>query len=512
MKKIRYKSFQFLLNALFVIIVLSMKPSFVLAQRDNNWCFGDSITINFSSGVPVVTQTSVSSSIEANASISDNLGNLLFYIGAKPQMQFNQFGTLWDTNNTIIPNGDSLKMGTTATNGATILPFPNDSDLYYIFTDQSQFLSFTNKLFYHIVDCGSSLSVLNKNIMLINQSVSEKIAAVKHGNGRDWWLITHSLELDTFYIFLIDSIGINSPLIQTIGFSYVYNYPIYYGMYGEMSFSYQGDKLCCVGFGILDLFDFNRCTGQLSNYQDLITGPRFTALNDLYGVSFSPSGNYLYCSNWTNTLLFCQGSPPCKSQLSQYDLSSSNISASRILLADIDSTEFSFGQHQLAPDGKIYIARCRGQFPNYTRDSVNTTLSVIQNPDHLGTACNFQLNGFSLGNSKVNLGLPNSPNWNLGAWVGSPCDTLSVGIVKHTATDFHLSPNPAHDKIIISASGDIHKVKLQFRNLQGQLLHQQAESTGRSFEFILPPTLSRGLYLLEILSEKGMVVKKVVVE
>ena len=117
-----------------------------------------------------------------------------------------------------------------------------------------------------------------------------------------------------------------------------------------------------------------------------------------------------------------------------------------------------------------------------------------------------------MGNSKVNLGLPNSPNWNLGAWVGSPCDTLSVGIVKHTATDFHLSPNPAHDKITISTFGDIHKVKLQLRNLQGQLLHQQTESTGRTFEFILPPTLSRGLYLLEIFSEEGMVVKKVVVE
>ena len=140
MKEILNNKIKLHFNILMLICIGNFNFSIVYAQRDNNWCFGDSTTINFNFGIPISSKSSVSISIEANASISDDLGNLLFYIGAKPQMQFNQFGTLWNTNNTIIPNGDSLKMGTTATNGATILPFPNDSDLYYVFTDQSQFL------------------------------------------------------------------------------------------------------------------------------------------------------------------------------------------------------------------------------------------------------------------------------------------------------------------------------------------------------------------------------------
>ncbi|MBK7886309.1 MAG: hypothetical protein IPJ86_03120 [Bacteroidetes bacterium] len=461
-----------------------MKPYFVLAQRDNNWCFGDSITINFSSGVPVVTQTSVSASIEANASISDNLGNLLFYIGTMSASS--GFGKIWNANNNVILNGDSINLYSSSTNGALICPSSFDSLKFYLFTNTSAMSSQPLSLFVSTLTVGNPPLIVGKNSLISPSLITEKIAGVKHGNGKDWWIITHSLNADTFFVYLVDSVGMQLISSQNIGFSYQNGSFPWAGMTGEISFSVQGDKLCCVGYGILDLFDFNRCTGQLSNYQDLITGPRFTALNDLYGVSFSPNGNYLYCSNWTNSIN-CIAAPPCKSQLSQYDLSSSNIPASKLLLADIDSTQFSLGQHQLGPDGKIYVARCKRAFPNYIKDSVNTTLSVIQNPDHLGTACNFQLNGFSLGNSKVNVGLPNSPNYNLGAWVGSPCDTLSVGIVKHTATDFHLSPNPAHDKITISTFGDIHKVKLQLRNLQGQLLHQQTESTGRTFEFILPP-------------------------
>ena len=509
MKKIRYASFQFLLNALFVIIAFSMKPCFVLAQRDNNWCFGDSITINFSSGVPVVSPTCISTSVEAAASISGSSGQLLFYIGTESNGLI--FAKIWDNNSMILWNGDSVFLNASITNGALIIPNSYDSSKYNVFSSLSFFGLHPHSLFTSTIIMGMPSVVINKNSLVSTSPIAEKVSAVKHGNGKDWWIISHSLNADTFFVYLVDSIGIQLHSSQKIGFNYQNITPPFIGMYGEISFSQQGDKLCCAGLGVLDLFDFNRCTGQLSNYQDLITGPRFTALNDLYGVSFSPSGNYLYCSNWTQTFN-CSLPPPCKSQLSQYDLNSSNIPASKTLLADIDSTEFSFGQHQLAPDGKIYIARSKGIFPYFIKDSVNTTLSVIQNPDHPGTACNFQLNGFSLGNSKVNLGLPNSPNYNLGAWVGSPCDTLSVGIVSHTATDFHLSPNPAHDKITISTSGDIHKVKLQLRNLQGQLLHQQTEFTGRTFEFPLPPTLARGLYLLEILSEEEMVMKKVVVE
>ena len=35
---------------------------------------------------------------------------------------------------------------------------------------------------------------------------------------------------------------------------------------------------------------------------------------------------------------------------------------------------------------------------------------------------------FSLGGARTYYGLPNNPDYELGAWVGSPCDTLTVGL------------------------------------------------------------------------------------
>ena len=68
--------------------------------------------------------------------------------------------------------------------------------------------------------------------------------------------------------------------------------------------------------------------------------------------------------------------------------------------------------------------------------TINSNLSVINAPDSLGTACNFQFFSFSLGGYRAYRGLPNNPDYELGAWVGSPCDTLTVG----------LTPGPAEER------------------------------------------------------------------
>jgi hypothetical protein len=60
--------------------------------------------------------------------------------------------------------------------------------------------------------------------------------------------------------------------------------------------------------------------------------------------------------------------------------------------------------------------------------TINNNLSVINYPDSLGTACDFQPFSFNLGAGRTYFGLPNNPDYELGAWVGSPCDTLSVGL------------------------------------------------------------------------------------
>ncbi|MBK8846512.1 MAG: T9SS type A sorting domain-containing protein [Bacteroidetes bacterium] len=63
-------------------------------------------------------------------------------------------------------------------------------------------------------------------------------------------------------------------------------------------------------------------------------------------------------------------------------------------------------------------------YPDSVRNMFNENLGVINYPDSIGKACNFQPFSFNLGGKRVYAGLPNNPNYSLGRLVGSPCDTL----------------------------------------------------------------------------------------
>ncbi|MBK7965633.1 MAG: hypothetical protein IPK10_10340 [Bacteroidetes bacterium] len=119
----------------------------------------------------------------------------------------------------------------------------------------------------------------------------------------------------------------------------------------------------------------------------------------------------------------------------QFDLTATNISASKTHIYGAPNTYIGLGALRKAPDNNIYLAANYLNYYPYQDTSYNvynTNLSVINQPDSLGLACDFQPFSFYLGGARTYNGLPNNPDYELGAWVGSPCDTLSVG----------LSPNP----------------------------------------------------------------------
>ena len=59
---------------------------------------------------------------------------------------------------------------------------------------------------------------------------------------------------------------------------------------------------------------------------------------------------------------------------------------------------------------------------------INKNLSVINAPDSIGVACEFQVYRFYLGGKRSYAGLPNYPDFDLGSLVGSICDSLSKSI------------------------------------------------------------------------------------
>ena len=381
---------------------------------NNNWItgygggfgdpdFGESI-IDFSGGIPNVILNNMEMDFnQSHANISDTNGNLLFYT--------NGFYIADATGDTML-NGTGINPsvftsmfqdGLTLVQSHVILPKPNNTDIYYLFhtTRDDGINSVSKYLYVSTIDMnmnGGLGEVTTKNQILLSKSLTKaKLTAVKHGNGRDWWLLTHELNTNKFYKFFITPSGISPPDSQSIG---IMNYTVN----GQVYFTPNGDKYVNSwrdnGF---ELYDFDRCTGVFSNANYILPSPK----NGI-GISFSPDGSKLYASS-TDSLY-------------QFDLNATNIQASQTLVAAYDSFLSAgafplptFFEHMaLAPDGKIYMTTGNG----------TQHYHIIDQPDSLGTACNVIQHGLNLNHYYYNT-LPNHPNYHLGPLVGSICDTCT---------------------------------------------------------------------------------------
>ena len=230
-----------------------------------------------------------------------------------------------------------------------------------------------------------------------------------------------------------------------------------------------------------------------------------------WGSAFSPNGNTLYVSRSDTT-----------SYLYQYDLTAANISASRITLATISQPLVAGGALRLAPDDKIYwtCAWTNQVTLNYPyQDTMyhteNMNLSVINDPDVVGTGCNFSLYSFHLGGKRTYWGLPNNPDYSLGPVWGSACDSLSNGINEFNdkAENYIIFPNPALNNLYITQSS---KEFIKFINVinsigQGEKIYYSSINNGKYIEINIS-LLSSGIYFLEILTNKKKLVKRFIKE
>ncbi len=407
-------------------------PGMVHAQfTNNNWCFGDSAGLAFDSMNLFKSSSAVK---RGTASISNELGELLFY-GSTADVYSSftgqlQRGRLFNKNHNLLFRSDSI-VGIGWYHDMLILPKSTTDSTFYVFTAGVSIPD--TGLWYSIVDLklqGGLGQVVQKNIRFETHPVQDMLTAVKHGNGKGWWLITRRWRSlspnDEFWVNLVDSVGIHPLPVQHVGLIHTDNS-------GDMSFNKLGDQLALCGWGnYIGLFDFDRCTGLITNETLIETNgaPSSHPFRYYTSVVFSSDGSKLYVNSIQQTY-------QTSGKLYQFDLNASNIPASRILIDSFPVSAANSGM-ELGPDGKIYIScvfdSIGSTFPYsptlYTY--INNNLSVINYPDSLGVACDFQPFSFNLGAGRTYYGLPNNPDYELGAWVGSPCDTLSVG----------LNPNP----------------------------------------------------------------------
>src|SRR6267142_6834319 len=92
------------MNKKIILAIQILLPLFCFSQRQGNvWYFGDHAGVSFNSGIPVALTDGATFNTnqysEGTTAISDSAGNLLFYSNGQK---------LWNRNNQVMPNGDSL--------------------------------------------------------------------------------------------------------------------------------------------------------------------------------------------------------------------------------------------------------------------------------------------------------------------------------------------------------------------------------------------------------------------
>lgn len=386
-------------NKYYFLIVKIYLPSIIIffsvslyAQGEANiWYFGVNAGLNFNTNppTPLLDLPSGNFSSEGSSTISDANGNLLFYSNGEK---------VWNKMHQIMLNGDELAGHNSSSQSSAIIPCPgtynsaeNRFDKYFLvtlddYTANLNAIDDKGVRFSEIdmtLDNGLGAVTLNKNTHLFGTTTTEKVCVVPHSNGCDFWVICKVVDSADFYVYRISTNGFNTtPIISTTSF-FVDARP------GQMKVAPNNKLLSYVVppssiYGGFYVFNFDNSTGLITEkFADT------TANENQYGTAFSPDSKVLYK---------CAGN-----KIYQYDVTTTtndDFIASKITFTSATSGLLSM---QLAPDGKIYIARP-------ILNSSSNGLGVINNPNILGSDFNYVAEQQSLGGRFSLAGLPNQLN------------------------------------------------------------------------------------------------------
>ena len=390
------------MKKIFLLLILSISFSAYSQKEANFWYFGNKAALDFNSGSPVPVNSSKLNTFEGCSSFSNSEGELLFYVGAPNPNARNL--TIWNRDNNPMPfsdlsnGGQTLKGDASSSQSALTVPAPNKDNIYYLFTVGAEVGSVGEKGFwYYTIDMtkdGGFGDITDAPIELhtsqLKSQWSEKVTAVRASTCNTFWVISYAVSngingQGKFFAYKVDENGvnINNPVISTI-----------HGLHstdprGYLKVSPDGSKLVLANMtGGAFLFNFNDNTGQVTNYNNRNTAQLLdTDLRNAYGVEFSTSSKRLYVStgnfNGANEYLY------------QFDVTKPN-------LAEVNNSRYTVHSYfntrnalQLGPNGKIYWSSDR-----------NTKISVINNPEELGVACNYSHQSVDLGKATASQGLP----------------------------------------------------------------------------------------------------------
>lgn len=375
-----------------VSVIFFLTSIIAFSQGEANiWYFGQNAGIDFKSGNPIAISDGQLNTLEGCSSFSDANGNLLFYSDGS---------TVWNANHVPMPNGVFLRGDSSSTQSAMIIPKPNSTTEYYIFTVGS--LPGRNPGFnYYTIDMSkdSGLGDVVAGPIDLNEGRadewSEKVAAINGEECETFWVISYVS--NEFKSYKITKNGVATNPVSSI-----VNYTAQ-DRRGYLKISPDGKKIAIAHMADqqMILYDFDNSTGIVSNQQFLnLQAPS----NKPYGVEFSGNGEKLYV-HATNDFYsddFIEWNNPSNhfSTLYQFDVSLPTIQEINNSRFEIDSQNLYRGALQLGPDQKIYRAL------SASYNNGGSYLGVIENPENDGLSCNYKHNAVNLGTKKSTQGLP----------------------------------------------------------------------------------------------------------
>lgn len=386
-----------------------------------------------------------------NASLCDKEGNLVMYTNGQVLISGNnEFieDTInydkdidpncneWDVNN-LGDKDEALPIGLLGNQRILLLPI--NEIVYSIYNTFSYCDYIDYRVLYSIIkfDPTNPLGkiVEKDKIVHSNDNMISSLHALRHGNGLDWWVVTFTDGFESMISFLVNETGVHFHQKVKTGYSQKAietGGQIIFSQNGKMLALYTGNKPLSGNGGGFCLWDFDRCSGEISNLRTVINNQPLIGS----GVAFSNDSRFLYVCNDTH--------------LWQYDVNVSDIVSSGRLVAVIDSFYYvipsnnpnpikyyvNFWALKPAPDGRIYI------FPS---SATQRYISYIDYPHESYDQVGVRQHAIYMPRLFTRT-VPNIPEFRLGPDDGSPCDTL--GLDNHPVAKFRYEPDSSNYKRI----------------------------------------------------------------
>lgn len=345
----------------------------------HNWYFGNtqrSIRFNrVTNAASLITNKAVPFGTGGSAVATDRgTGNLLFYTDGN---------RIYGANHLPMPNGNLLTGTPGANQPVATCPVPGEPGKYFVFTNSANFNA-GGAVSYSIVDLtlfgsatfpspptGNVTAAKNVAIpTLVN--LSEGMITVPHDNGRDFWLITQTVNSRLFNATLINNASFTANTFNTVS-STGTNFPT---TIAHLAYHEGTNKIAAApqeASTNASVMTFNDATGVITfTVGDDIPNSAVlsTTTQAIYDIEWSPSGQYLYLSR--------HGEAGVNADVFQYDYLNSSITLRSVLPAPVFR---SYGL-QRGPDNQIYHlyqSSAAGPF----------LLGRIQNPDSVAARARY---------------------------------------------------------------------------------------------------------------------------